>query len=500
MNQQKLRVLHLDDEIEELKKLRLALLAEELEFSFIVESVTRVENYFSSLNSAQWDIIILDIKLSESLMGGISLLAETRSRFPHITILMCSSLEDAGTIKDCFLSGADDFISKQSERAELCLRVTNAYKLDQLKRGKKPHNADKISTHEVHNVAGQTLERIAARVPQLVHSAITSIHIIGESGTGKEVVADLIASFVSPCPFIKVNCGGISASLMESELFGYAKGAFTGATSEKKGYIEEASGGWLFLDEISCLSTAAQTALLRVLENQEVVRLGEVKPRKVNVRIVSACNEPIGTLVQSGKFRQDLWQRLREAEIQLSPLRERPGEIPALVDFFCKFMTGGPYKVTHEALEVLSNISWKSGNVRELRNCLRAMTEFHVNKILTPLSIPDRVWELDEVSAPLGKESIIVPQVENTGGSFVISVRRTGNEEKPYSLDDIGDQIFLECLKLIGQRFGRVSLRMLARILDTSRSTLSRKLKHVIDVKLISISELGSIVSISETD
>ncbi len=157
--------------------------------------------------------------------------------------------------------------------------------------------------------------------------------------------------------------------------------------------MEAASGGWLFLDEVASLSSAAQIALLRVLENQEIIRVGETQARKVKVRILSATNEPLAEMVKAGKFRRDLWQRLVEEEIILPPLRESKEEIPALIEHFCKKMDGCPYSIFPEAIDVLKSYGWADGNVRELRNTLRAITILHVKKTLSISAMPQRVWK-----------------------------------------------------------------------------------------------------------
>jgi transcriptional regulator with PAS, ATPase and Fis domain len=290
---------------------------------------------------------------------------------------------------------------------------------------------------------------------------------------------------------------------LESELFGHVKGSFTGAMADKKGLIEAASGGWIFLDEVATLSPSAQVALLRVIENQELLRVGSTQPKQIQVRVLSATNEPLPLLVKEGKFRKDLWQRLCEAEIILPPLRERPGEIEPLVRLFCSVMPGGPYTVSETALEVLVSLPWKAGNVRELRNCLRAMTEFHVNKLLTPLSIPDRIWKcLDDEVMPMEKEN----EPEATAPAAIKTIASKQSEEirisfdttQPISYDHMSDVLLLELTKKLTEHRGKLSLRQLAKIIGVSRSTLSGRLKALVQKNIIGLNELVTLVGLSQ--
>jgi DNA-binding NtrC family response regulator len=499
-----LRVLHLDDEPFELERMKNALDQNSLDFSFVVEPIHSVETYRARIGQKPSpDIVILDIHIDASLRGGVSLVQETRRILPEVVVLMCSAMDDVGTIAECLNLGADDFLSKRSDRRELSLRVHNSYKLAKLKRGLGPELSE---NHGRPAFVGATLDRIARRIPNVIQSAISAVHVQGESGTGKEMVADLFACHHGEgLPFVKVNCGAITPTLLESELFGHVKGAFTGALADKKGLIESASGGWIFLDEVASLSSSAQVALLRVLENQELLRVGSTTPRPIQVRILSASNEPLPELVKANRFRKDLWQRLCETEINLCPLRERPDEIEPLVHHFCETMPGGPYQISEPALEVLSNLTWKSGNIRELRNCLRAMTELHVNKLLTPLAIPERIWkQMDEpadeeipvVDTSLReiKERALSPMARMSGDNLVIKIDGT----QPISFDILTDLLLLELTKKLTERKGKLSLRQLAKSIGISRSTLSGRLKGLVHKNLIELSELVNLVGLTQ--
>jgi DNA-binding NtrC family response regulator len=502
-----LRVLHLDDEPFELERMKNALDQNSLDFSFEVESIPSIDEYRRRLGqNPPPEIIILDIHIDASLRGGVSLVQETRRALPEVVVLMCSAMDDVSTIAECLNLGADDFLSKRSDRRELSLRVHNSYKLAKLKRGLGPEPKHPLESHRRPTFVGATLDRIARRVPHVIQSAISAVHVQGESGTGKEMVADLFACHLDEAvPFVKVNCGAITPTLLESELFGHIKGAFTGALADKKGLIESASGGWIFLDEVASLSPSAQVALLRVLENQELLRVGSTTPRPIQVRILSATNEPLPELVKANRFRKDLWQRLCETEINLVPLRERPDEIEALVRHFCEVMPGGPYQISEPALEVLSNLTWKSGNIRELRNCMRAMTELHVDKLLTPLAIPERIWkQMDEPSdeeAPVThesvsetKERVLSPLARTGSDNLVIKIDGT----QPLSFEILTDLLLLELTRKLTERKGKLSLRQLAKSIGISRSTLSGRLKGLVHKNLIELSELVNLVGLTQ--
>ncbi len=499
-----LSILHLDDDPFERERVQTALEQHPVSCRFKVKSVATVAEYRKELTATRPDLVILDIHVQDDKTTGISLASETRKASPKAVILMCSTADDISTIAECLAAGADDFLSKLTDKGEMSLRVFNSYRLSKLKQGgETPFSTPAPVDPNRRRPVGATMEKITRRIPLITDSAITAVFIRGESGTGKEVVADLVGQALeTKAPFVKVNCGAIAPTLLESELFGHVKGAFTGASNDKRGLLEAASGGWIFLDEVATLSQSAQVAMLRVLENQEVLRVGSTKPVSITVRVLSATNEPLEKLVKEGKFRGDLWQRLREAEITLPPLRERPEEIPALVEHFCKTMPGGPYKVSGPVMEVLTNVSWKEGNIRELRNCLRAMTEMHVNKLLTPLAIPERVWEeIGEKPDPSLASPTEAPRPDAgpapkraSSGDLVLPWDRS----EAQSYDYLSDVLLLEMTKKLAQEKGKLTLRGLALAIGMSRSTLSGRLKAIVHRNIIDLTEMSKLVGISE--
>ena len=489
-----LKVLHLDDDPFEWDRIKEALSKTVIDCHFQSHSVGTVDDYKTALMDFKPDVCILDIHIDSEAPTGIKIAQFTRDQRPSTVIIMCSSADDIKTIGQSLNSGADDFISKKTDKGELCLRVYNAYKLGMLKYGgNKPLSSNRRKV----KVVGQTMNAISQRVPNILKSAVTAIFIKGESGTGKEVVSEIFEDHVdAKTPFIKINCGSIAPTLLESELFGHVKGSFTGASTDKKGLVESAHGGWLFLDEVATLSPSAQVALLRVLENQEVRKVGASKSTKINVHVISATNENIPKMIEEGRFRSDLWQRLCEVIIELPPLRERSEEIPLLVEYFCNNMEGGPYKVSNPTMEILKAVSWGDGNIRELRNCLRAMTEMQVNGLLTPLSLPDRVWDdIDEPKSD-GRES---PQAKKGGSSksddsIVLPWHVNGQN----NFESLADNLLLEMTKKLATEQGKLSLRALSTSIGMSRSTLSGRLKALVHKGVVDISELSKIVNVSD--
>lgn len=496
-----LNVLHVDDDVFELEKISNSLKESSYGINFHVESFGGSEQYLKRLPKKPFPhIVILDVELNEEKENGISLAEKTRKTMPNSVILMSSSFDDGKTITNCLKAGADDFFSKRADKGELGLRISNSYNLAMLKRGigSNAVSGVEVSSRKLPAIAGHTMEKIAKRIPSILESAIRAVHIEGESGTGKEVVADLFAAHLPQNqPFIKVNCGAITPTLVESELFGHIKGSFTGAVSDKRGLIEAATGGWIFLDEIASLSLTAQVALLRAIENQEIIRVGDNTSRKINVRFLSATNIPIVKLIEQEKFRQDLWQRLCETKVMLNPLRKRPEEIEPLIVHFCKTMEGGPYEISKPAIEVLCAFSWSNGNIRELRNCLRSMTEFHVNKSLTPLSIPEHVWhEIGDKKGHYDEVPSSVNEPEEQGQQKELIIKWKSDEIPDYDL--LSDILLLELVRKLSSGKRLASLRSLSKEIGMARSTLSTRLKGLVERNLITFEELNNLVGYGE--
>jgi DNA-binding NtrC family response regulator len=460
---QKITLVHIDDDPIELGRTAQELAACQLaDISFDVQSFSSID-MFEKKHSAKEhiDVFILDIHMPGK--SGIEILPKLRETYSRSLLIAYSN--DAKKIWEALKVGADDFVLKSEFSENLALRVVTTLKLHRQLQTNAPSNLQ---------VVGATMQQIARRIPRILDSAVRAVHIDGESGTGKEVVVELFEQSVRKgTPFIKVNCGAIAANLLESELFGHAKGAFTGALADKTGLIQAADKGWIFLDEVAALSPSAQVALLRVIDNLEVRRVGDTESKKVNVRFVSACHESLSELVEKGRFRNDLWQRLKESHIHLSPLRERAEEIQVFIEHFCKIESGGPYKMSSEAAAILTGLRWESGNVRQLRNCIRAMTEKHVGKLLTPYAVPPELLGY----APSDAVDSDTIQIKYTNGA---------------SFNLLNEEFFLAVVEFLAKQKRR-TMRGTAEVLGIPKTTFLARLKRLRELNLATEAEINAL-------
>jgi len=318
------------------------------------------------------DIIISDLRMPG--MDGIALLEAVReidSVIPFIIITAYSSVDDA--IRALRL-GATDFIKKPYDADELLLLAGNNLEHTRLRQENRLLKRQLHDEQARYEMLGQStaMQDIYAQIDKLANIRCNVI-IEGESGTGKELVARAIHQSAQNrnSPFIVIDCGALSDTLLESELFGHEKGAFTGASSSKPGLLESASGGTVFLDEICNISDNMQTKLLRVVQEQQITHVGGIKPIAIDVRFVVASNRVLDQMVKQGRFREDLYHRLNVVKIQVPPLRERREDIPALVQSFIKDLAQKYNRdvdsFSAESLQQLAHYRWP-GNVRELRN------------------------------------------------------------------------------------------------------------------------------------
>ncbi|MDD9820543.1 MAG: sigma-54 dependent transcriptional regulator [Nitrospira sp.] len=322
------------------------------------------------------DVVILDIWMPQ--LDGLEVLERVRRQFPHILVIMISGHGSVDSVLKAMKLGAYDYVEKPLDIEKIAILVRNALhqrKLEEEKRKLEEENLNlriKVERHSQLVGSSPVMEKlrqqIAAAAP--AHSRVL---ISGENGTGKELVARAI-HLQSPRrenPFVEINCAAIPETLIESELFGHERGAFTGAVSRKRGKFDLADGGTLFLDEIGDMSLAIQAKVLRVLEEQQFVRVGGGKLLKVNVRVIAASNKDLRQEIEEKNFREDLFYRLNVLPIEVPPLRARREDIPALTRHFLKMHAeeqGMKLKeITPGALEILARHDWP-GNIRELRN------------------------------------------------------------------------------------------------------------------------------------
>lgn len=356
--------------------------------------VTEAQNGREALECLQqqdFDIILSDIRMPE--MDGLAFLEEMKSRNIGGVVIMMSAYGTIDTAVECLKIGAYDYISKPFKPDEVIFALRKAQEKMRLHQEnvRLRKKLSRTNHHEIVYKSG-VMERLLVLVSR-VAQAHSPVLITGETGTGKELVARALHSQSArhEGPFVAINCGAMASGLIESELFGHARGAYTGAMQQKAGLFEEADGGTLFLDEIGELPLELQPKLLRVLQEGEVRRLGENQPRKVDVRVLAATARDLRKAVAQSDFRDDLFFRLAVVEINVPPLRERAEDIALLVDHFIRDISAREGRVTPDvspsALEVLCQYAWP-GNVRELANFIERAMIFSRDNVLEVNDLP----------------------------------------------------------------------------------------------------------------
>ncbi len=326
------------------------------------------------LTKSKFDVVMCDIKMPE--MDGQEVLKRIVELYPDQTVVMISGHGDIDTAVDSIKHGAFDFLAKPLDLNRILITIKNALEKTDLVQEAK---VLKRKVSKSFDIVGES--EAITKVKDIIDKVAPTdarVLITGENGTGKELVARWLheKSERKPNPFIEVNCAAIPSELIESELFGHEKGAFTSAHKQRKGKFEQANGGTLFLDEIGDMSLSAQAKVLRALQENKVSRVGSDKDIKVNVRVVAATNKDIATEISKGNFREDLYHRLSVILIKVPPLRERKGDIKLLSDHFvklvCKEHGVKQKKISEKAVKELEKQHW-SGNIREFRNVIERL-------------------------------------------------------------------------------------------------------------------------------
>jgi len=349
-------------------------------------------------NETEVDLVITDLQMGE--VGGLQVLCEVKKRSPQTPVLIVTAFGTVETAVEAMRQGAFDYLLKPFSLTEIEARVEKA--LEQRRLLTENRYLKEILNHTVGRIVGRS-ERMQQiyRLIEKVAPYPSPVLVLGETGTGKELVAREThrMSAHHAGPFIAVNCGAIPENLLESELFGYEKGAFTGAAAQKKGWLELAEGGTLFLDEIGELPLSLQVKLLRFLQEREIQRVGGTKTIRVDVRLIAATNRDLKGEIQAHRFREDLYYRIRVIEIHLPPLRERHGDIPELTAYFLQKFSRELHKkleMASEALDLLSLYPWP-GNVRELENVIERAAVLAEGEVIRAGDLPP---ELQLVSTP----------------------------------------------------------------------------------------------------
>ncbi len=363
-------ILIVDDDVNILELLQRHLQS----WNYHVFKAISVKEAVTILRDTPIDLLITDLKMPE--VDGFELIKFVSDHYPKMQKLVVTGYPSVQDSLAAIKSGIIDYLTKPFTKSELKAALDKALSIS---KKEVPHS--KLTTEDRKEAYGDIIgasEKIhdVIQIIERIKDNKATVFIKGESGTGKELVARAIhyQGKFSRNPFIAVNCGSIPENLLEAELFGYVKGAFTGAETNRDGFFQAANGGTIFLDEIGNASLAVQLRLLRVLQEKEVVKVGATKTEKIDVRIVAATNSDLKDMIANKTFREDLFYRLTVVEIAIAPLRERKEDIPLLVDKFL-FKYGVEYKdrflkITPEALAILTRYDWP-GNIRELENIIQ---------------------------------------------------------------------------------------------------------------------------------
>jgi two-component system response regulator HydG len=404
-----------------------------------------------------FDIIVTDLIMDG--VGGLEVLAKAKRELPDAEVVILTGHSTVKTAVTAMQAGATTYLTKPLDINELRTVADKVSQSQRLARSNIELQRQLNERFGFEGVIGNSpaMHAVVARLRQIAPTSATVL-ITGESGTGKELVAKAIHNN-SPRrykPFVPLNCAALSENILESELFGHVRGAFTGAERERKGWFEHANGGTLFLDEVGDIPLSTQIKLLRSIESGEIVRVGTNEPVKVNVRLISATNRELNDAVAAGTFRQDLFHRIKVISVKLPPLRSRREDIPLLIDYFLKEFTASHAKtvasITPAARKALMSYSWP-GNVRELKNTIESMVVIDT----------DGVLELDDLT-----EDVHAATPHDGDASAGAASQLVGQ-----SLDAIEKHFIAETLKLThGNR------EETAKILGIGERTLYRKLKE----------------------
>lgn len=398
------RILVVDDEKDICRALEFLLKAEGYDVTTALSGESAVE----LLKKDSFDVVLTDLRMDK--MDGIGVLEEAKRLHPDIAVVLMTAYASVESAVDAMKKGASDYIVKPFINEEIRLTVRRLLEQMQL-RSENLALRRELSQHRGRCKDMIFTSEAMHRIMDILENVIptkSNILLLGESGTGKGLIAETIhcSSPRRDKAFISLNCSAIPETLLESELFGYRKGAFTGAVSDKKGLILMADGGTLFLDEIGDMPVALQAKLLKVLESGDVMPLGETRPKHSDIRLVTATNQDIEARIKEGSFREDLYYRINVIEITIPPLRQRKEDIPLLAEHFIgKFSEQNRRNVkglTPEAMDILTRYSWP-GNIRELANVMERAVVMCPGELIEPRCLPQKL-SAGEEAAHLLKE------------------------------------------------------------------------------------------------
>jgi two-component system response regulator AtoC len=460
-------VLIVDDEVN-IGRVLAAMLRRE---GYKVRAVTDGAEAMTELKLRPWSLVITDLKMPR--VDGDQLLEHIQEHYPDTPVIIITAHGSIGSAVEALKKGAFDYITKPFEAEELRVAVQKAIRTRTLNASAihTPHGSDDPSGRRGRfGLIGTSpsMQEIF-RVIERVASQPSTVLITGESGTGKELIARALHAYGSRSerPFIRINCAAIPGNLMESELFGFEKGAFTGADHTKPGRLELADKGTLFLDEIGEIPLEMQVKLLRALQESEFERVGGLKTLRVDVRLVAATNRNLQEAIEEGEFREDLFYRLNVVPLRLPPLRDRLSDIPLLTSYFIEKynarLSRAVRGVTEAALELLQRYPWP-GNIRELENVIERTLLFADGELIDEDDLPPDLKQSEPGASPVPIPALHLPAVESAGGLKDVVREATTRVERQY------------IVRALEETGGNVT--QAAKILKISRKSLQNKMKE----------------------
>lgn len=439
-------ILIVDDE----RKMAVVLETAFQQYGYAVTIAGSGEDALAAFRTNPVPLVITDLKMPD--LSGIEVLQAVKKLSPETEVILMTAYATAQTAVEAMKKGAYDYVIKPFSLEELRLKVERIFEKRMLEQKTKSLEADLKDKYSIDNMVGQSgaMQQVYRMVEKVAPSDATVL-ILGESGTGKELAARAIHN-LSPRrdePFVAVNCAAFPENLLESEIFGYEKGAFTGADRRKLGHLELAGGGTLFLDEIGEISQATQVKLLRVLQNRQFMRLGGTETHTLRARLITATNRVLDEAVRDGGFREDLYYRINVFPITLPPLRRRPEDIPALVEHFLqKFRPGA--EIDSGALEKLRAYAWP-GNVRELENVIERALILAGDRAISAEDLPPYLHGKPASTSifDLPDEGIVLENLEKTLIQKAIE-KAGGNKSKAAKLLGITRRKLYSMLERLG--------------------------------------------------
>ena len=373
-----------------------------------------------------FDLIITDLKMPD--IDGMEVLREIKLLRDDVVVIMITAYGTIEKAVEALKAGAFDYITKPFNRDELKIAIGKALQVKRLEEENLRLKSELDEKFKFDHVIGLSSKMVdVLQVLKRVSKTDSTILLLGESGTGKELIARAIHknSLRNEKLFVPVNCAAIPEDLLESELFGYQKGSFTGALVDKIGKFEHADGGTIFLDEVGDLKLELQAKLLRVLQEKRIDKIGGTDPIEVNVRVIAATNQNLRELIEKGMFREDLYYRLSVIPVRIPPLRERREDIPLLIEYFLKdFNAASVVRFSPEAMKIMQDYYWR-GNVRELRNVIERVLVLRKGEVIVSDDLPE------EVGSNLPKPIDLILEIPENG----------------VSLDDVEEELLLKALE-----------------------------------------------------